>query len=224
MGKPLSASNDTPTRGGKPSTRQGDHVIVIVRNCCVSLQVVEVVVARPSVKSGDMSSVVQGSVDDACEEPLCPCRRIRENCASHGCPSAWNSDLNFVFQFVMQEFRRPVLPVATGGDVSGVLKRSSDGWMRPPVRGPNQRALVNILLPQFSEFHLSCVSFRSNASCEASPRAAAMEEATHTSRAALRPGTAAVVRLSAGLDCEAVTPLCSVVIPVSGSLSPPKTA
>ena len=25
-----------------------------------------------TVKSGDMSPVVQGSVDDACEEPLCP--------------------------------------------------------------------------------------------------------------------------------------------------------
>ena len=24
--------------------------------------------------------------------------------------------------------------------------------MRPPVRGPNQRVVVNILLPQFSEF------------------------------------------------------------------------
>ena len=34
--------------------------------------VVEVVVARPTVKGGDMSPVVQGSVDDACEEPLCP--------------------------------------------------------------------------------------------------------------------------------------------------------
>ena len=38
----------------------------------VLTKVVEVVVARPSVKSGDMSPVVQSSVDDACEEPLCP--------------------------------------------------------------------------------------------------------------------------------------------------------
>ena len=39
----------------------------------------------------------------------------------------------------------------------------------------------------------------------ASPRAAAaMEETTHTFRAAQRPGTAAVVKISAGLDCEAV--------------------
>ena len=45
-----------------------------------------------------------------------------------------------------------MLPVATGGDVCGVLKRSSDGWMRPNVRGPNQWAVVNTLLPQFSEF------------------------------------------------------------------------
>ena len=34
-----------------------------------------------------------------------------------------------------------------------------------------------------------------------------MEEATHTSRAALRPETAVMVKISAGLDCEAVSTL-----------------
>ena len=63
------------------------------------------------------------------------------------------------------------------------------------------------------------VSF-TNAARAASPRAAgAMEEATHTSRAALRPGTAAEVRISAGLDCEAVSPLDSVQMPGSTSFS-----
>ena len=47
-------------------------VIVIVRYCCVSLKVVEVAVAKPTVKSGDVSPVEQGSVDDASEEPLHP--------------------------------------------------------------------------------------------------------------------------------------------------------
>ena len=37
-----------------------------------------------------------------------------------------------------------------------------------------------------------------------------MEEVTHTSRAALRPGKAAVVKISAGLYCEAESPLGSV--------------
>ena len=54
--------------------------------------------------------------------------------------------------------------------------------------------------------------------------APALEEATHTSRAALRPGTAAVVKRSAGLDCGSVSPLRSVVMSGSASLSPPKTA
>ena len=63
------------------------------------------------------------------------------------------------------------------------------------------------------------------AACPASPRAAAaMDEATHTSRAAMRPGTAAVVKISAGLDCEAVSPLGSVVMPGSESLKPQTTA
>ena len=37
-----------------------------------------------------------------------------------------------------------------------------------------------------------------------------MEEATQTSRAALRPWTPAVVKISAGQDCEEVSPLGSV--------------
>ena len=85
VGRQVSHSVEITNSDSDSAARSGDSVIVIVRKCCVSLKVVEVVVARPSVKRGDMSPVVQGSVDDACEEPLCPCRRIRENCASHGC-------------------------------------------------------------------------------------------------------------------------------------------
>ena len=59
----------------------------------------------------------------------------------------------------------------------------------------------------------------------ASPLAAtALEDATHTSRAALLPGTAAVVKRSARVECVVVSPLGSVVIPGSASLRPPKTA
>ena len=67
-------------------------------------------------------------------------------------PSAQESDLDFVFPPAMKGFRRQRLPVPAGGNVCSVLKRSSDGWMRRPVRGPNRRAVVKILLPQFSEF------------------------------------------------------------------------
>ena len=55
----------------QPLQREGDNVIVVVTYCCVSPKVVEVVVAEPAVESGDTSLVVQSSVDDACEEPLC---------------------------------------------------------------------------------------------------------------------------------------------------------
>ena len=43
-------------------------------------------------------------------------------------------------------------------------------------------------------------------------------------RARPRPGTTAVVKISAGLDCEAVSPLGSVVMPGSASLMPQSTA
>ena len=66
---------------------------------------------------------------------------------------------------------------------------------------------------------------QSKAACAASPRAAvALEGATKKSSAALRRGTAAVVKRSAGLDCASVSPLGSVEIPGSASFSPPKTA
>ena len=73
-------------------------------------------------------------------------------------------------------------------------------------------------------FHF-CVRFlRSKEACAAFPRAAALVDATHTSREALRRGTAAVVKRSAGLECVSVGPLGSMVIPGSASLSSPKTA
>ena len=176
-------------------------------SCCVSLEVIEVVVARPTIKSGDVSLVVQSSVDDTCEEPLHPRSRIRENCASHGCPQ--ESDLDFLFPLAMKELRRQMLPVSTGGEVCRVLKRSSDGWMRPP----------------FSDFISVMRQFTIECRCATSARAAAsLEEAKHTSRVALRPETAAVVRISAGLDCEAVSPLGSVVIPGSANFMPQTTA
>ena len=54
---------------------------------------------------------------------------------------------------------------------------------------------------------LWCDNLRSKAACAASPRAAAASEGAnaHASRAALRPGTAAVVKRSAGLDCVPVS-------------------
>ena len=64
------------------------------------------------------------------------------------------------------------------------------------------------------------LSERSMAACGASPRAAtAPEDASHTSRAVLRPGTAAVAKRSAGLDCVAVSHLGFVVMPGSASFN-----
>ena len=71
---------------------------------------------------------------------------------ARGCPPAQESDLDFVFPPAMNGIRQQMLPVSAGGDVCRVLKRSSDGWMRLPVHSPHQRAVVKILLPQFSDF------------------------------------------------------------------------
>ena len=60
---------------------------------------------RPSVKGWDMTPVMQGSVNDACEEPLRPRRGVWENCAGHGCPSLHESDLDFVLPSAMKGLR-----------------------------------------------------------------------------------------------------------------------
>ena len=58
---------------------------------------------------------------------------------------------------------------------------------------------------------LWCKILRSKAAGAASPRAAAaLEDATHTSKAGLRPRTAAVAKRSAGLDCASVSPMGSL--------------
>ena len=59
----------------------------------------------------------------------------------------------------------------------------------------------------------------------ASPRVVvAMEDATHTSRAAPRSGTAAVVKMSAGVDVASVSPRGSDVTAASTSLKGPGCA
>ena len=87
-----------------------------------------------------------------------------------------------------------MLPVSTGGDVCCVLKRSSDGWMRLPVRSTHQRAVVNILLPQFSDFIPVMRKFRIQ--CRLCSISAGMRAVVQFTAAvywgALRPAPAAV--------------------------------
>ena len=133
---------------------------------------------------GDMTPVMQGPVNDTGEEPFSPSRRVWQNCPCHGRSPAQKSNLNIV---------------PTGSDVCGVLHCSRDGW----VGSLDQRAVVP-WVTQFREFFSVLGKFA--IICRLRRAAAVLEEATHTSRAALRPGTAAVVKVSAGLDCEAVGP------------------
>ena len=72
--------------------------------------------------------------------------------ASHGRPPTQESNMDFVFPPAMKRFRRQMLPVPAGGNVCCVLKRSSGNWARSPVSSPHKRAVMNTLLPQFSDF------------------------------------------------------------------------
>ena len=128
---------------------------------------------------------------------------------------AQGSDLDFVFPPAMKGFRRQMLAVSTGGDVCRVLKRSSDGWMRPRFTQAGGSEY-----PVASRFH----------SCNATVYDR-MPPVQHLRglplqwrRPRTRPGTAAAVRISAGLDCEALSPLGSVVMPGSASVMPQTAA
>ena len=144
--------------------------------------------------------VARSSVDDACERATL---LVLKDSGRVPAPPAQESDLDFVFSPAMKGFRRQMLPVSAGGDVCRVLKRSRDGWMRPPVGRPHQlahfcNAQVYDRMPPVQ--HL----------CEL---------LLHCRMPRTRPESpAAVVKISAGLDCASVSPLSSVVI------CPPETA
>ena len=119
-----------------------------------------------------------------------------------------------------------VFPFCAGG-LSAVLElgmmRCSAAYCKVRVTAGSGRA-VPLSRPgerKSGISHRQWNLFRSKAACAASPRPpAALEDATHTSRAALRPGTAAVVNVSAGLD--GACPLGSVVTAGSASFNLPR--
>ena len=128
---------------------RGDVVVVWYR--CVSLGVGIVVVAGLPSRAGTCPqwcralSMIPAKSHSARAEGFG--RTARAMAALRRRRAIWIS-----FPPAMKGFRRQMLPVPTGGNVCCVLKRSSDGLMRPAVRGPHKRAEVNTLLPQFSDF------------------------------------------------------------------------
>ena len=103
---------------------------------------------QPPVKSRDVSTVVQGSVNDTGKEPLGPCSRVRQNCPCHGCSPAKESDLDFVFPSVLKRFRRHLLTVTAGCDVCCTLQCSSNGRVWSPFCCPDKGTIVNALVAQ----------------------------------------------------------------------------
>ena len=86
------------------------------------------------------------------EEPLCPCRRDRQNCPRHGCPSTEEGFLDFVFPSALKRFRRHLLTVPAGCDVCCILQCSSDGRLRSPIRRPDKGSIVSALVAQVWDF------------------------------------------------------------------------
>ena len=80
----------------------------------------------------DVAPVMEGSINDTSEEPLCPCRRVRQNCPCHGCSPAKKSNLNFMFPSALKRFRRHLLASPARSNVCCALQCSSDGCVVAP--------------------------------------------------------------------------------------------
>ena len=133
-----------------------------------------VVIANSTVKREDVASMMKGSTNDTGEEPLCPSRGVRQNCPCHACSPAEKINLMFMFPSALQRLRRHLLAVSAGSYVCCILQCSSDG-----------RLIARLLSRHEVDSECPGDSFRSNDACAASPRAAAaLGEATHTSRGA----------------------------------------
>ena len=114
--------------------------------------------------------------------------------------------MDFMFPSTLKRFCGHLLAVAAGCDVCCVLQCSGDRKVRPPICCPNQETVKNAPDHEDQEFVVSSVIVYDQRLL------------------AQRPGTAAVVKRSAGLDCASVSPLGSVVTPGSASFNPPTTA
>ena len=85
-------------------------------------------------------------------------------------------------------FDKPLCPLH-------IAYRSRDCWVSTPIGCPDQRTIDDTLDSRVLLSLRSWDVFRSKAACAASHRAAAVvEDATQTSTASPRPGTAAVVK------------------------------
>ena len=171
-----------------------------------------------------MSPVMQGTFFDTSEEPFCPCRWIWQRCSCHSCSG---------------EEKRFGSHVSICAEVISPTSAACSDWRQHQLRTEafelRRGAVARPLSRQDGDSECPVVAIPRFRFCGARvcdqmphalrPRAAeAIEEATNTSRAAPRPGTAAVVKLSAGLACEAVSPLGSAVMPGSASFKPHTTA
>ena len=140
---------------------------------------------------------------------------MRQNCSRHCCSSSKQGNLNLIFPLVLEGFCRQLLSILECFGVCCTLHGSRNRLVWPPDGRPDQWTIDNTLHSKTLEFPPVVVVFRSKAACAASPRAAAALE--DTSRAALRPGSAAVVKISACVDVASVDPHGSVVTPESAS-------
>ena len=141
---------------------RGD-VIVIIWCGCVGLGFCMSWVAISTVKRGVVAPMMEGSINDTGEEPLCQCRRVRQNCPCHGCFPAKKSNLNLMFPSALKRFRRHLLAVPAGCDVCCTLQCAS-GRVWGPIRRPDNRSTVNALVAQVWDFIPTVGSWESRSS------------------------------------------------------------
>ena len=123
----------------------------------------------------------------------CPCR---------GCSPPKKSNLNFMFPSALKRFRRHLLAILAGCDVCCILQCSSDGRVWSPICRPDKETVNALTQVWHCIAVVGQIAIKVCDQTTPAPRLLgrlSVEEATHTSRAALHPGTAAVVKRAAGV-------------------------
>ena len=155
------------------------------------------------------------------EHPRLPGREAWQHCSRHGGTPPQQGDLDLVPPSRSQRPGRSAVAAARRL-LRREVERARGGRVRATSRGPHHGPIDDAGGREFG--NLAPVSSQLPAKRRLRRVAGRIGSVggrhTHTPRAALRPGAAAFVRMSAGLDCVVMSPVGSVVVLGSARFRP----
>ena len=121
----------------------GDHMSSTSSFVCIIL---------PPVKRGGPWPLEHFPDHRSAKQTLFTRQHVWEKCPRHCCPAPQQGDLHFMFPSAFERCCRHLLPVPAGCYVSGMLHRTRDGRMRPPISSPNLWSIDNAFYSTILDF------------------------------------------------------------------------